>query len=394
MSEHISFYCPPLPFFLTFYYSLTKRNDSRLLPSSRFNLKQIAIGLSISHLLAISPTSAPQLRHRFTDDLLRLPPRYFSLFNPPHLVTTSQSRSAGEQHFYKLNPLTSHASTSDIPAPLRNNFVSPDTTMEERAPFQYDPYDKDAPAQDDSHVVVNEETQQLIAERMVQSLLQSNVPIHITINPAEGQMQQAAPNGGHALNSKHAGIVGLMAFGMTTVLLNLVNLGVYDLGSVLPSMAIPFGGAAQLICGVLEYFNNNNFGFIAFMAYGSFWLTLTCVWMLPTSASAQVAPGPSSGGLTATYLLLWGIFTSVMFYCTLYKNVALAVVFGTLILLFLLLAIGDYSKNEKVTKAAGGIGLVCGASAMYTSLAELLVNQFGHEIFPLIQLPLKKRHND
>lgn len=234
-----------------------------------------------------------------------------------------------------------------------------------------------------------EEMQQLVAERMVQSLLQSSVPIHITINPAEAPA--AHGHDAHALNSKHAGIVGLMAFGMTTVLLNLVNVGAYPLSSVLPSMAIPFGGGVQLLVGVLEFFCNNNFGFIAFTSYGAFWLSLTAVWMLPTSESADVLPGPTSRSFIGTYLLLWGVFSCGLFYCTLFKNVALAVVFALVVLLFFVLAIADYTGSAGTLKAGGAIGITCGLGAMYTSVAELLLNQFGKEVLPLIKLPLQKK---
>lgn len=234
---------------------------------------------------------------------------------------------------------------------------------------------------------------QAIADKILQRITESNIPMQITINPFAG----SAPYGNsdllasrpHRLNGPCASIIGLMAFGMTTVLLNLVNIGKYELGSVLPGMAIPFGGLAQIIAGLLEYFNGNNFGCIAFMSYGSFWISLSFVWILPPT---HVIP-ETEGGLLGVYLILWGIFTLCMFVCTLRKNVSIAVVFGSLVLLFFLLGLAEITGNVPLLRVSAVVGVICGCSAMYTSMAELLENQFGRELLPLISLPLKKNSN-
>lgn len=234
----------------------------------------------------------------------------------------------------------------------------------------------------------NDEIHQAIADKIVQRLIQSNIPMQITINPSGvsapyGGLHSMPPAVTHKKNAPCAAIIGLMAFGMTTVLLNLVNIGKYELGSVLPGMAIPFGGLAQLIAGILEYFNGNNFGCIAFVSYGSFWLSLTFVWILPPTNVINA----SSGGLIGAYLFLWGFFTLAMLVCTFWKNVALVVVFSSLVLLFFLLGIAEMTGNTTMEKVAAVVGIICGCSAMYTSIAELLENQFGRELLPLIKLP-------
>ena len=47
--------------------------------------------------------------------------------------------------------------------------------------------------------------------------------------------------------------LGLLGFGITTVLLNLVNAGVFPLDTVILAMGICYGGIAQIIVGVMEY---------------------------------------------------------------------------------------------------------------------------------------------
>ena len=76
--------------------------------------------------------------------------------------------------------------------------------------------------------------------------------------------------------------LGLMGFGMTTVLLNIHNAGFFpEVGSMILGMGIFFGGIAQIIAGILEYKKGNTFGMTAFTPYGSFWLTLVAVIVLP-----------------------------------------------------------------------------------------------------------------
>jgi len=75
--------------------------------------------------------------------------------------------------------------------------------------------------------------------------------------------------------------LGLVAFGMTTVLLNLHNAGFFALGSMILAMGIFYGGLAQVIAGIEEWKKNNTFGATAFTSYGMFWLTLVALLVLP-----------------------------------------------------------------------------------------------------------------
>src|SRR6201996_4272666 len=68
--------------------------------------------------------------------------------------------------------------------------------------------------------------------------------------------------------------LGLCAFGMTTVLLNLHNAGFFELNTMILAMGIFYGGLAQVIAGVIEAKKNNTFGLTAFTSYGFFWLSL------------------------------------------------------------------------------------------------------------------------
>lgn len=177
-------------------------------------------------------------------------------------------------------------------------------------------------------------------------------------------------------NSANPAPLGLFGFGMTTVLLNIHNAGFYEMNSMILAMGIFYGGIAQVIAGIFESKKNNTFGMTAFISYGFFWLTLVALifmakwgWITPTSKSSL-----------ATYLLVWGIFTLLLFIGTLKLTRALQFVFATLTVLFFLLAIGNYTESESIIKVAGFEGIICGASAIYTGIAGLLNEVYGRKV--------------
>lgn len=172
--------------------------------------------------------------------------------------------------------------------------------------------------------------------------------------------------------------LGLLGFGMTTVLLNLHNAHIIELSVVIASMGIALGGLAQIIAGIMEFKKGNTFGATAFTAFGLFWWSLVIIWANP--AGFMAAADAMSVGF---YLLLWGIFTTFMFVGTLKHNRATQVVFFSLAILFFMLAIGEFTGITAVTITAGFVGLVCGLSAVYNSLAQIVNGEFGRTVLPL-----------
>lgn len=175
--------------------------------------------------------------------------------------------------------------------------------------------------------------------------------------------------------------LGLLAFGMTTVLLNLHNAGFFALGTMILAMGIFYGGIAQIIAGIMEWKKNNTFGTTAFISYGLFWLTLVALLVMPVMGWGQAQ---ETTGMVA-YLVMWGLFTLVMFFGTLKANRALQFVFATLTILFFLLAIGDATGSAVVTKIAGYEGIICGLSAMYAGLAQVINEVNNRTVWPLGQ---------
>lgn len=175
--------------------------------------------------------------------------------------------------------------------------------------------------------------------------------------------------------------LGLLGFGMTTVLLNLHNAGCFELNSMILAMGICYGGAAQIIAGLMEWKKGNTFASTAFISYGCFWLSLVLLLLLPKLVPAVATTNETA---LAAYLALWGLFTTGMFLGTFRLNRALQVVFGTLAILFFLLAIGDYTSASPGFKhGTGWEGIFCGLAAIYAGLAQVLNELYGRTVLPL-----------
>ncbi|SDB03136.1 acetate uptake transporter [Eubacterium oxidoreducens] len=178
----------------------------------------------------------------------------------------------------------------------------------------------------------------------------------------------------------NAGPLGLLGFGMTTLLLNLHNVGVFELSIVIIAMGIMLGGLAQFIAGIMEFRAGNTFGATAFTSYGLFWWSLILIWLLPYEKLGIEAADSLSLGF---YFLLWCIYTFFMFIGTIKGNNATRIVFGTLMLLFLFLALENFAGSHTLGIVAGVIGIISGASAIYTAVASVVDEEFGKNLMPM-----------
>ncbi|HTX61583.1 MAG TPA: acetate uptake transporter [Methanobacterium sp.] len=173
--------------------------------------------------------------------------------------------------------------------------------------------------------------------------------------------------------------LGLIAFGLTTVLLNFHNAGFYPLSSMILAMGLTYGGTAQIIASAMEYRNGNTFATVAFASYGLFWWSFAVLLMLP---KLGLAAAPDEASLVA-YLFMWGLFTAVMFIATLKLSRGLQAIFATLAILFFLLALGDYTGNTTITIIAGYEGILTGLIATYVGLAEVINETYGRKALPV-----------
>lgn len=176
--------------------------------------------------------------------------------------------------------------------------------------------------------------------------------------------------------------LGLMGFGLTTVLLNLHNAGIIGIGSMILAMGLFYGGLAQIIAGVMEWKKKNTFGTVAFTSYGFFWISLVALIIMPRFGIADA----SDKNAMAAYLFIWGLFSIVLFIATLKMNRTIMLVFFALVVLFILLGLGDATGNTTITRIAGYEGILCGLGAIYLGAAQILNEVYGRKVLPIGEL--------
>lgn len=182
--------------------------------------------------------------------------------------------------------------------------------------------------------------------------------------------------------------LGLLGFGMTTVLLNLHNAGLFPLDTMILSMGLAYGGLAQVIVGIMEYKKGNTFGTVAFTSYGLFWWSLVGLLVLPKTSLFSGLATPTETAMGA-YFFMWGLFTLAMFFGTLKANRAVQFVFASLAVLFFMLTIRDLTGNPALfgtvtfNTIVGVEGVICGFSAVYLAIAEVLNESHGKTVLPI-----------
>ena len=174
--------------------------------------------------------------------------------------------------------------------------------------------------------------------------------------------------------------LGLLGFGMTTLMLSFANVGLYDANCMVLGMGIFYGGIAQFTAGIFEIKKGHTFAGSAFVSYGSFWLAFVTVLVGPH----LFAFTPADKNALGVFLLFWAIFTGFMFIGTLkHGHITLKLIFFTLAITFLILSIGEFAESHIVTKVGGGVGLLCGGIAVYTGCAEIIDGEQGYTFMPI-----------
>ena len=190
------------------------------------------------------------------------------------------------------------------------------------------------------------------------------------------------------------GPLGLAGFAMTTFVLSMYNANLIHSGGLLVvlSLALAYGGIAQLLAGMWEFRTGNTFGAVAFSSFGAFWISyfiLVRFIIVP-----KLIPAVDEANAVAVYLYAWAIFTTYMFIASLRTTAAVAAVFFLLAVTFWVLGIGNASlaggtaTTNGTIKLGGWLGLATAAVAWYASFAAVTNSTFGRVVLPVV--PLKR----
>lgn len=177
--------------------------------------------------------------------------------------------------------------------------------------------------------------------------------------------------------------LGLLAFGMTTLMLMFVETGwaETDFEFVVAGYAVFFGGIGQVLVAIMELIHGSSFSFAVFFSYGAFWLGWAMNFVERSKDFSAFGDAVYPTGMTL-FFVQWGILSTCFFAVTLRKNVCLIAVFGLLCTTFYLLAAATATQAIAVRRAAGYIGFLTAVAALYTGVAELVNEEWGRHILP------------
>jgi succinate-acetate transporter protein len=176
--------------------------------------------------------------------------------------------------------------------------------------------------------------------------------------------------------------LGLMGFGLTTIMLSLHNTGLIPLGAAILAMGIFFGGLAQLIAGLLEWKKGNTFGMTVFSSFGFFWIIIVTILLAPVIGIA----GAESPEAMAVLFLLWGIFSAYLTVGTIGTNRVSQLTFVTLTSVLFFLSAAEALASADAKFLAGCLGVLAGALAVYSAMAQVLNEALGRELVPVFRV--------
>jgi succinate-acetate transporter protein len=176
--------------------------------------------------------------------------------------------------------------------------------------------------------------------------------------------------------------LGLAGFGITTLLLSLINAQVIPATTTLLvlSLALPFGGLCQLLAGMWAFRRGNTFAGTAFSAYGAFWISFYL--LVVVFAPMSKAPAADANTFIGWYLFAWGIFTAYMLVAALAGARAIQAVFALLTITFVLLALGAWENSTGLTQVGGVLGILTAIAALYASFADVANANFKRRVLP------------
>jgi len=173
-------------------------------------------------------------------------------------------------------------------------------------------------------------------------------------------------------------VLGLLAYGMTTVLLSLANSGIIPFDGMIISMALLFGGAAQTLVASMLFKLGDTFGVVAFGGYSFLWLSFGLL-----NLGSFIEWWTVSSVAIGFYLVVWMIFTLFLVFASMVAPKVLTIILMLTVVLLGSLGISNLTGNPALALFGGYEGILTGALAMYMAFAVLLNEMWGKQVLPL-----------
>ncbi len=182
----------------------------------------------------------------------------------------------------------------------------------------------------------------------------------------------------------NSGPLCLIAFAAVTFMISLVNAKGVS-GAVVPviiSTGLIFGGATQLVGGLIQIRTGNTLNGALFSTFGGFWVVLAAYleWFSKAVPAAQA--GHATGLLLYTFAIIAAMFWLVSFRTTIASMLALS----NLVVTLLLLAAGNYGGHATLLHIGGVTGMILAGQALYMAAAEISEYAYGESMLPLGKL--------
>ncbi len=195
---------------------------------------------------------------------------------------------------------------------------------------------------------------------------------------------ESPPTGGSTLGWGNSAPLALLAFGVPTFMLSMINAQAVAVGvtPVVFGVALMCGGITALIAGIIQLRTGNTFSGVLFSGFGAFWLSLFAIaqWFL------KEVPALHSGQAMGLFLYAFGIFLVVMLAASFRTNIVVVLTLALITVAVFLLAAGNYGAHTTLIHWGGYVGLAATACIFYMALAELCETSYGRVVLPLWSL--------
>ena len=168
---------------------------------------------------------------------------------------------------------------------------------------------------------------------------------------------------------------GLFGFGLCAILVNLFEAGLFPIAPALLALGVFYGGASQIVVGLMEWHRRNVFGAATFVCFGLFWISLVGFLVLPEAGYGSLP----AGTVLSAYLLFWGAFTGLLLVNAAKISRPMRWMLVLLLGYFGLLFLSEATSTPFVSTLGRYCGLASGVAALYAGATLIIqhIQKYG-----------------